>query len=74
MTTEEKKKRIEYLWDLYEEYKKTAEQHEFVKLLHFDLLLVPAHNDLEKNWDESHADTFIHGMEHTVLPQLGIKP
>ena len=67
-----KKERIEELYNKFKEYTKTAEQHEFPGLLFCDTLLTPAYKDLEKNWDESHADSFI--MATTgVLKHFGIE-
>jgi hypothetical protein len=67
-----KKERVEYLYNKYKQYKETAEQHEFPKLVVLDSLLIPAYNDLQKNWNEEHADSFIRGMENSVCPKLGI--
>lgn len=67
-----KKEEVEQLWDKYNSYKETAEQHMFQYLIIFDVALIPAYNDLKENWDDEHADKFIKGMEQIVFPKLGI--
>lgn len=66
------KELVETIWEKYNEYKETAEQHEFVQLFLFDSKLVPAYEDLKNNWNIDHANTFIRGMLNTVFPTLGI--
>lgn len=56
----------------FDEYKETAEQHEFVKLFMLDAKIVPAYNDLQKNYTEEHAEIFIRVMTK-VLESLGVK-
>ncbi len=63
---------IKRMWDAYEKYKETAEQHEFVRLFMMDARLVPAYNDLQKNYTEEHAEIFKRVMKK-VLDSLGIK-
>lgn len=63
---------IKRMWDAYEKYKETAEQHEFVRLFMMDARLVPAYNDLQKNYTEEHAEIFKRVMRK-VLDSLGIK-
>ena len=65
-------KMAEYLWEKFNEYKETAEQHEFVRLIMLDMKLVPAYNDLKNNYDETHAKIFINVMKK-VLDSFGIK-
>ena len=60
------------LWQLFDKYKETAEQHEFVRLLMLDTKLVPAWNDLQKNPHEGHAEIFVRVMKQ-VLDSLGVK-
>ena len=62
---------VEQLWDRYEKYKETAEQHEFIKLIFLDTNLIPYYNDLHTNYTEEHADKFIRVMSQ-VLGSLGI--
>lgn len=59
-------------WDAFTKYKETAEQHEFLRLFMLDAKLVPAYNDLQKNYTEEHAEIFIRVMKK-VLDSLGIK-
>lgn len=66
------KERVEYLWKKFDEYKETAEQHEFVKLFMLDAKIVPAYNDLQENYTEEHAEIFIRVMTK-VLGSLGVK-
>lgn len=68
-----KKKEIEIIWLKYNNYKKTAEQHAFVQLLLFDRFLIPAYNDLQRNWNETHANVFIKSVKEKVFPKLGLK-
>ena len=63
---------IKRMWDAYEKYKETAEQHEFVRLFMMDARLVSAYNDLQKNYTEEHAEIFKKVMKK-VLDSLGIK-
>lgn len=63
---------IKRMWDAYEKYKETAEQHEFIRLFMMDARLVPAYNDLQKNYTEEHAEIFKRVMRK-VLDSLGIK-
>ncbi len=57
------KEYVKYLWEVLNKYKETAEQHEFPKLMTVDIMFGPAYNDLQKNWDEKHAELFIKGMK-----------
>lgn len=67
----EKKEKVEALWNKFEQYKETAEQHEFLFLLMLDTRLALAYNDLKNNWNEEHADIFIRSMEN-VIKTFGI--
>lgn len=67
----EKKEKVEALWNKFEQYKETAEQHEFLFLLMLDKRLTLAYNDLKNNWNEDHADIFIRSMEN-VIKTFGI--
>jgi hypothetical protein len=67
----EKKEKVEALWSKFEQYKETAEQHEFLFLLMLDKRLTLAYNDLKNNWNEEHADIFIRTMEN-VIKTFGI--
>lgn len=60
------------LMEKYEAYKETAEQHEFPKLLMIDRLVVPAHKDLNANWDKGHGEIFVRGILNSIFPKLGI--
>ena len=67
------RKQVEEVWKKYNDFKETAEQHDFVKLIMFDSKLIPAYNDLQKNWNEDHAQKFINGMKNVVFKQCGIE-
>lgn len=67
------RKQVEEVWKKYNDFKETAEQHDFVKLVMFDSKLIPAYNDLQKNWNEDHAQKFINGMKNAVFKQFGIE-
>lgn len=54
---------VEKAWANFDKYKETAEQHEFPKLLMFDMRFKPLYDDLHVNWDEHHALVFMRGME-----------
>jgi hypothetical protein len=63
---------VNLYWQLYNAYKATAEQHEFMQLFMYDLKLIPAYQDLQKNYTEEHAEIFKRGMK-IVFDKLGIK-
>ena len=67
------RKQVEEVWKKYNDFKETAEQHDFVKLVMFDSKLIPAYNDLQKNWNDDHAQKFINGMNNVVFKQFGIE-
>lgn len=67
------REQVNEVWEKYNSFKKTAEQHDFVKLLMFDSKLIPAYNDLQNNWDDDHAQKFINAMKNVVFKQFGIK-
>ena len=73
MTTKEKKEYVNTLWQKYENYKETAEQHMFPQLVLYDMILIPSYKDLQTNWNDEHADVFIRGMESQVFKKLGIE-
>lgn len=61
------------LMDCYNQYKETAEQHQFVQLLLYDTKLIPAHRDLNTNWNPEHGAVFVRAMKNIVFPRLGIQ-
>lgn len=67
-----KQEEVQELYDKYNQFKETAEQHTFPMLLSLDANLVPAYNDLQVNWSDYHADIFIRSMK-MVFDKLGIK-
>ena len=67
------REQVNEVWEKYNSFKETAEQHDFVKLLMFDSKLIPAYNDLQNNWDDDHAQKFINVMKNVVFKQFGIK-
>lgn len=64
---------IEKLWKLFDDYKETAEQYEFITLIMIDAKLTPLYKDLHENWNEQHAELFANIMREKVFPMLGIK-
>lgn len=67
------KEEVELLWSKLNAYKETAEQHMFPVIAGFDLFLIPAYNDLQKNWSDKHAEIFIRSLKAVVFPKLGIE-
>lgn len=63
--------KINRLWQLYNDYKETAEQHEFVRLFMLDARLIPAYNDLIAHYSEEHAEIFERVLRN-VLTSLGV--
>lgn len=63
---------IERMWNAFNKYKETAEQHEFMRLFVLDAKLTPAYNDLKKNFTDEHAAIFKRVMQQ-VFDALGIK-
>lgn len=64
--------RCKSMWEQLNKFKDSAEQAQFPFLLMMDVQLVPAYEDLEKNWNEEHAEIFIKAMKQ-VFQKLGIK-
>ena len=71
--TNNMKEKVEEVWKKYNDFKENAEQHMFVQLVMYDRMLIPAYNDLQKNWSDEHAEKFINGMTKVVFKKLGIK-
>lgn len=63
---------VNEVWDKWGEYKVAAEQHMFPLIMVHDLKLEPLYQDLQKNWNESHAERFIKAMNNIVFPRFGI--
>ena len=68
----ELKKQVEEVWEKYNTYKKTAEQHEFPLLFLYDMKIEPAYKDLQKNWSDEHAEIFVRAIKNTVFKKLNI--
>ncbi len=68
----ELKKEVEIVWKKYEDYKENAEQNMFAQLYLYDMFLEPHYKDLQENWSDEHAETFIRGMKNVVFKKLGI--
>lgn len=56
--------KIKALYDRWQDYKSTAEQHEFVNILMKDSLIERAYRDLQSNWSDEHAEIFIRCLEN----------
>lgn len=67
-----KKEQIETLYNKFRQYTETAEQHEFPYLLQYDMIISHGYEDLQNNWNEDHADSFIRGVSKS-LKHLGIE-
>lgn len=67
-----KKEQVEALYSKFRQYTETAEQHEFPYLLQCDMIISPGYEDLQNNWNEEHADSFIRGVSK-LLKHLGIE-
>ena len=67
------REKVEEVWKKYNDFKENAEQHMFVQLVMYDRMLIPAYNDLQKNWSDEHAEKFINGMTKVIFKKLGIK-
>ena len=65
------KEKVDFLWNKFEEYKRTAEQHEFIQLFMYDSKLFPLYYDLQVNYTEEHAEIFIRVMTK-VLTGFGV--
>lgn len=63
---------IQNLYNKFKAYTERAEQHEFVTLFLYDILFSSAYEDLQKNWNEEHANIFIKHISN-VLTKLGIE-
>lgn len=74
-TVNDSKVTLEYcnrLMEKYSNYKKTAEQHQLLRLFMYDAKLIPAHKDLNANWNPEHGAIFVRAMKNIVFPRLGI--
>ena len=67
-----KKEQVEALYSKFRQYTETAEQHEFPYLLQYDMIISMGYRDLQENWNEEHADSFIRRVTKS-LKQLGIE-
>ena len=65
------KEKVDFLWNKFEEYKRIAEQHEFVRLFMCDSKLLPLYHDLQVNYSDEHAEIFIRVM-NKVLTDFGV--
>ena len=66
-----KDKCINY-WNKFNEYKESAEQHEFITILQLDLYLTPRYKSLINNFNEEKGVKFIKVME-IIFEEFGIK-
>lgn len=56
------KEKCDKAWKRFDQLKNEAEQYLFPAIAAWDLQLTPFYNDLQKNWDEHHAEIFLRGM------------
>ena len=66
-----KNKCIKY-WNIFSEYKKSAEQHEFPTLLLLDLYITPRYKSLINNFNEENGVKYIEIME-IIFKEFGIE-
>lgn len=59
----ELKDKVEAAWKRFDKIKEEAEQHMFPKILMVDSRMEPLYEDLQKNWDDRHAEIFLKGMD-----------
>jgi hypothetical protein len=63
---EDLKKQVEEVYQKWQNYKETAEQHEFVTIFMRDQLIEAGYKDLQNNWNDEHAKSFIRGVGKLV--------
>lgn len=66
------KEQITIMWEKYNNFKQTAEQHQFPTIFMYDMILEPKYKDLQENWTDEHAEIFIKGLD-IVFKKLGIE-
>lgn len=66
------KEKIAIMWEKYNNYKQTAEQHQFPTIFMYDMILEPRYKDLQENWSDEHAEIFIKGL-NIAFNKLGIE-
>ena len=65
-----KQEQVENLYNQFMDYTKTAEQHQFPYLFQCEMMINAGYEDLQRNWNDSHADTFIRSVAK-LLVKLG---
>lgn len=60
---EDLKQQVEEVYKEWQEYKDSAEQHEFCTIFMRDAIIESGYKDLQENWDDEHARIFIRGIE-----------
>lgn len=63
---------VKAAWAKFLAYTDHAEQNEFPLLIMFHLKMETYYEDLLENWDEHHAEMWMHGM-NMMFEKLGIK-
>lgn len=56
------KNKVKEFYTKWQKYKEHAEQHEFIRIFMQDQLIEKGYKELQANWDEDHAKTFINGV------------
>ena len=65
-----KKEKVDKLYNKFKTYKNTAEQNELPIIYQLDIFITKAYNNLQKNWNDKHADIFIKGIEKQLKEYL----
>lgn len=63
---EDLKQQVEDVYQKWQNYKETAEQHEFVTIFMRDGIIESGYKDLHENWDDEHARIFIRSVSKLV--------
>ena len=66
------REQIAIMWEKYNNFKQTAEQHLFPTIFMCDMILEPRYKDLQENWSDEHAEIFIKGL-NIAFNKLGIE-
>lgn len=74
MAKEVSMERCTKLYNMWKKYTESdqIEQGDFVRVFMLDTLLKRAYEDLQCNYTEEHAATFIRGFTNSVAPSFGL--
>lgn len=60
----EMKEQVQNIYDEYNKRKETAEQNQFPLFFFADDLLEKGYYDLQKNWNDDHAEIFVRSVRN----------